>query len=244
MPPPLLYARRAKFGQNLRLSGFPRAPVYTTGFRVAVLVEGESGLDVFATTGDIQAAYESLSDIDLYRLRRYARIFILGTEYVDPQELLNDVCVRALQAAAGEPGRRWPKSRVHFIPFVIETMRSLADDSRTSGWLTRSEPLDEMKGDVVVDRLATISTPSAEEQLLEIEARNAAGTRAANVAVQIKNYFEKDAEVSRLLECLTQGIRGARAIEACGFRDETHYATVRRRLRRGFDVLFPERRSM
>ncbi len=199
--------------------------------------------DTFATSGDIQAAIEALTAADTIRLRKAARVLIPGTEYAEPQELINEVLVRAMQGAIGQPGRRWPKSRVPFLAFVIETMKSLVSDSRESAWMSRSEALDETSAEAAGEAIAATSSPSIEHELLELAARDAAEQRKAQAAAKIEKFFEHDEEVSLMWECLKEGMIGAEVIATCGFRDQTHYETVRRRFRRGIEKLFPERRS-
>jgi len=204
------------------------------------VADSGSGADVFATSGDIQEAIESLTTTEAYRLRKIARVLIPGSEYQDPRELLNEVFVRAMEGAAGHVGRRWPKSRVLFSAFVIETMKSLVDGSRESVWSTRTASFADAELRATGSAVASISSPSVEDQVLEEESRDAARRAATHAAAQIENHFEHDEEVSLLLECLKDGLTGAKAIEACGFRDRTHYETVRRRLRRGIEKMFPE----
>lgn len=201
------------------------------------MVGTQSVQDVFATTDEIQAAIESLSTPDALRLRKIGRTLIPGTEFGEPRELLNEVFVRAIQAAAGQRrGRRWPKNRATFLAYVIETMKSVADDARKSVWTTRTGSYEKAELEATGEGVGAISSPSVEEELAELEERQG----AAWVAAQIEAHFEGDEDVSLLFECLKDGITGSKAIEACGFRDLTHYETVRRRLRRGIEKLFPE----
>jgi hypothetical protein len=222
------------------MSGFWDWPVYPIGGVGRGVADSGSGPDVFATTGDIQSAIESLTTTEAYRLRKIARVLIPGTEYQEPGELLNEVFVRAMEAAAGRVGRRWPKNRLLFCAFVIETMKSLVDGSRESVWSTRTGSFAEAELHAKGPAVAVLSSPPVEEEVLEEEARDGARRAAARVAAQIESEFEDDEEVSLMLECLKDGITGAKAVEACGFRDLRHYETVRRRLRRGIDKLFPE----
>ncbi len=201
-----------------------------------------AGPDVFAVAGDIQAAIEALSAAEAYRLHRAARLLIRATEYEQPQDLLNEVFTRAMQASTGEPGRRWPKSRVPFVAFVIETMKGLANDSRESAWVTRSTSLEEAQVAAEGDGVPAGSPPSVEEELLDLEERDAAELKAGQALSQIEGLFENDEEVSLMLECLKDGMIGAAIISTCGFRDQTHYETVRRRMRRRIEKGFPKGR--
>lgn len=201
-----------------------------------------AGTDVFAVAGDIQAAIEALSDAEAYRLHRVARLLIRATEYDQPQDLLNEVFTRAMQAAIGEPGRRWPKSRVPFVAFVIETMKGLVNDSRESAWVTRSTSLEQAYVAAEGDGVPPGSPPSVEEKLLDLEARDAAELKAGQAVSKIEELFENDEEVGLMLECLKDGMIGAAVISACGFRDQTHYETVRRRMRRRIEKVFPKGR--
>ena len=52
--------------------------------------------------GRVQEAISRLSEDDLIRLEKAARILLGGTGYSDPQELINEALVRTLSAATGQ----------------------------------------------------------------------------------------------------------------------------------------------
>src|SRR5690348_10979188 len=99
-----------------------------------------------ASTEDILQAIADLSPIDLLKLRRAAGICLPGTIYADPDELINEVIVRAMKAAMGNKGRRWPL-HVPFVAFMIETFHSLADDSRQSLGQRLTDRIEVLAGD-------------------------------------------------------------------------------------------------
>ena len=196
----------------------------------------------YATPEDVQAAIEGLSDAQSVRLHKTARLSILGTEYKDPYDLINEVFKRTMEAAIGNEGRRWPKDTVPFMAFLIKTMEGLVSDSRQTVWVTRAQTLERVLADEGPDLRAEFRSQSAEEAVLESEAQDAEDARACQVAEIIEKHFEGDQEVGLLLECLKEGMIGAEIMETCGFSDQKHYETVRRRMRRHIEKLFPEGR--
>ena len=88
-------------------------------------------VDDFASSDDIRQAIESLSPEDLARIRKAAKYSLFGTEYQDPQELVNEAVARSMEGANGSKGRHWPKS-VPFVAFMFKTIQSIANGSRES----------------------------------------------------------------------------------------------------------------
>lgn len=212
-----------------------------TGIEVAAVPDHE-----VATESDVQAAVEALTDEDWLRLQKAAKACMYGTAFKDSCELINEVVVRTLGAGDGGTGRRWPKSRVAFVPFVIETMKSLADASRESPQTARTDQLDPatLEGnDRAVRRGGpTPSSPSAEEEVLNEESARLTSARARYEMDRIEKQFVQDEDVSLLIMCLKDEMSAADTRASCGF-TSTQYETVRKRLRRGLEKLFPNGRS-
>jgi hypothetical protein len=57
---------------------------------------GNAPNDDPATDDEIRDAIKALTDDDALRLRKAAQGFLLGTEYQDPGELINEAVVRAM----------------------------------------------------------------------------------------------------------------------------------------------------
>jgi hypothetical protein len=196
----------------------------------------------YATPEDVQAAIEALSDADSVRLYKFASLRILGTEYKDPWHLINEVIKRTMEAAVGNEGRRWPKSRVGFLAFLLETMKGLESDSRETVWVTRSQSLERALTEDGTAVRTDFRSRSAEEEALDSEEQDAEDARVCQATDVIEKHFKHDEEVSLLLECLKEEMIGTEIMETCGFRDMKHYETVRHRMRRHIEKLFPEGR--
>lgn len=199
-----------------------------------------------ATDDDIRDAIEALADDDALRLRKAAQGFLVGTEYQDANELINEAVLRAMDGTLGGQGRHWPKHRVPFVAFMIMTMMSIADGSRESHFMSRTDRLEglSLKGegaDHVLDYLG-FSTQSVEDEALDAEEEAAAIARAKVDADRIDALFAGDQEVAWLVMCIKEGKSPAKARELAGF-TTTEYETIRKRLRRGAARLFPGRRS-
>lgn len=207
---------------------------------------GNAPNDEPATDDDIRDAIEALTDDDALRLRKAAQGFLLGTEYQDPDELINEAVVRAMDGAMGDQGRHWPKRRVPFVAFMIMTMMSIADGSRESHLMSRTDRLEGLAlegegADHVLDYLG-FSTQSVENEALDAEEEAAAIARAKVDADRIDALFAGDQQVAWLVMCIKEGKSPAKARELAGF-TTTEYETIRKRLRRGAAKLFPGRRS-
>jgi hypothetical protein len=207
---------------------------------------GNPSNDDPATDDDIRDAIEALTEDDALRLRKAAQAFLAGTEYQDANELINEAVLRAMDGTLGDQGRHWPKQRVPFVAFMIMTMMSIADGSRESHVMSRTDRLEglSLKGegaDHVLDYLGFL-TQSVEAEVLDAEEESAAIARAREDADRIDALFAGDQQVAWLVMCFKEGKSPAKARELAGF-TTTEYETVRKRLRRGAAKLFPGRRS-
>lgn len=206
---------------------------------------GSAPIDEPATDDDIRDAIEALTDDDALRLRKAAQGFLPGTEYQDPDELINEAVVRAMDGTMGDQGRHWPKQRVSFVTFMIMTMMSIANGSRDSYHMSKTDRLEGLAlegegADHVLDYLG-LSTQSVEKEALDGEEEAAAIARAKVDADRIDALFADDQQVAWLVMCIKEGKSPAKARELAGF-TTTEYETIRKRLRRGAAKLFPGRR--
>lgn len=195
----------------------------------------------FASIEDIRQAIEALSPADSARLRRAGRLCLAGSEYADPNDLLNETVLRAFRAAQGMQGRRWSKD-VPFMAFLIMTMSGLADDSRKSLFMRsrkKSEPIDATG---IEDRMAEQGHCHADVVTLAVEAgeQHDAAERAERDLERIDAFFADDSEVQWLLMGHKDGLPAAEIRQLSGMSSVT-YATARRRFRRGLEKLFPGR---
>jgi len=196
-----------------------------------------------ATTDDMRAAIEGLTDDDTLRLTKAARAFLPGTEYKATNEVINEAVARAMAGCGDKKGRHWPIDRVPFVAFMIMTMRSIADASRESLLMTRTDYLSAMETEgsraAVLDRLG-FQTPSVEQEAIEEEDAAQTLTKAKVDADKIDAFFDSDQEVAWLIMCLKDGKSPSKARASAGL-TTTQYETARKRLRRGAEKLFPGR---
>lgn len=206
---------------------------------------GDAHTDEPATEDDVRAAIESLTEDDLLRLRAAGRSFLVGTEYQDAQELINEAVLRTMEGARGTNGRHWPKRRVPFVAYMIMTMLSIANGSRDSHEMSMTDRLEglALPDGTADDVLALLgfATPSVEVEAIEIEENAELVARAKSDADRIDALFANDQDVGWLVMCFKDGRSPAKARELAGF-TSTQYETIRKRLRRGVAKLFPGRR--
>lgn len=195
------------------------------------------------TIDDVRQAYEALTNDELFRLHKLARIFLAGTEYADPQELLNETLVRTLRAANGEKGRHWPKS-VPFMAFLVQTMQGLADDSLNSSYVKQTQEMEALATEALTAEEALGAKGHAHPDVvrLAVEAGERADDqdRAKQDTARIDAYFAGDDEVGWLVMGHKDGLKAAEIRELSGM-SQTQYETARRRFRRGLEKLFPGR---
>lgn len=199
-----------------------------------------------ATLDDVRQAIESLSKEDRYRLRKAAAICLLGTEYQDYQEIINEAIVRTMNAANGCKGRRWPKN-VPFIAYLIQTIKGLADDSRKSSIQTKTEYMETMATETasVEDVLGRIEHFHLDvvSQAIELEETEERRVRAKADADKIDAHFSGDREVTWIIMGHKDRCSAAEVREM-GEMTQTQYETARRRFRRGLEKLFPSGREL
>lgn len=197
----------------------------------------------FGTVDDIRQAFEKLSDADLLRIQRAAGVCLSGTHFTCTDDLLNEVIVRALKAAQGESGRRWPLD-VQFVAFVIMTMKGLAHDSRHSFTQARFESADsvELEGVTPDDVFARAGMVHQDAPTLATAAEDerAREARASEELRRIDEFFKGDSEVTWIIEGLRDSLSATEIREISGM-DVRQYETARKRFRRGIGKLFPER---
>lgn len=199
----------------------------------------------YATAEEICEAVERLTEPEVGRIHRAAQYVLFGTEYTDPQELLNVAVERTLEGVGFKEGRHWPKD-VHFVAYLIKTMQSIAEGSSSSIAQLRTSRLESMAGHDGDVELALaqegFSSPDVVEQALELEEANERQARAAADAALIEAHFVDDEEIQFLIMGDKDGMMPSE-IRAVSGMDQTTYDTARRRFRRGLNTLMPGRRK-
>ena len=204
-----------------------------------------------ASVEELSRALMMLTAGERLRLFARARLLLWGTEYTDPQELLNEAVKRALIAASGakqdgERGRPWPLDRVPLPAFLSGCMDSIADSSRESLGQTQTHRLEAIAGeardvDTVIYRAGGWNTDVV-EQAIEVEDAADRQQRARAAAQFIEAYFKDDQEVLAVIEGEKADMSVAEVLALFDL-DQKTYDTARRRLRRQVDKLMPGRRQ-
>lgn len=204
-----------------------------------------------ASVEELSRALMMLTAGERLRLFARARLLLWGTEYTDPQELLNEAVKRALIAASGakqdgERGRPWPLDRVPLPAFLSGCMDSIADSSRESLGQTQTDRLEAIAGeardvDTMIYRAGGWNT-DAVEQAIEVEDAADRQQRARADAQFIEAHFKDDQEVLAVIEGEKADMPVAEVLALFDL-DQRTYDTARRRLRRQVDKLMPGRRQ-
>ncbi len=204
-----------------------------------------------ASVEELSRALMMLTAGERLRLFARARLLLWGTEYTDPQELLNEAVKRALIAASGakqdgERGRPWPLDRVPLPAFLSGCMDSIADSSRESLGQTQTDRLEAIAGeardvDTMIYRAGGWNT-DAVEQAIEVEDAADRQQRARADAQFIEAHFKDDQEVLAVIEGEKADMPVAEVLALFDL-DQRTYDTARRRLSSQVDKLMPGRRQ-
>lgn len=201
--------------------------------------------DDFASSDDIRQAIESLSPEDLARIRKAAKYSLFGTEYQDPQELVNEAVARSMEGANGAKGRHWPKS-VPFVAFMFKTIQSIANGSRESPTQENTVHLAAIAAENASadDALASLghSNVCVVSQAIDIEETQDRIAKATADAGLIDAHFGSDEEVSWIIMGFKDDMKASEIRDISGMTTK-QYETAHRRFRRGLDKLYPGRRT-
>ena len=183
-----------------------------------------------ASKQEVVNRLRGLTNVELRRLERIARIRTIGLHEIEWQDLLHEAIVRMLDGT-----RQWPKD-VDLVVFLRQTMRSIASDH----WRRRKvnpvvsesqlhDPSEEVEGTL----LEFAVDPTADPE------RDAA---AAETITQIRQAFEGDLEALHVLSGMAIG-KSPREIQDEGHMDARRYASAQKRIRRRLAKVFPDRRA-
>jgi DNA-directed RNA polymerase specialized sigma24 family protein len=169
-----------------------------------------------ASAGEVRRAIRALSVPDRLRLRQVARLRVAGLGSLTWEDLLQEAFTRGL---AG--GRSWPKD-VPFIAFLIQTMRSIANEhwrrvaADPVGWQAPPMPTDYV--DRATESLANTVDPERE-------------TIAERTLQDVENLFQDDTEAQAVLRGLALGLTPEEVVVDTKM-TRTQYSSAQRRIRR------------
>lgn len=182
--------------------------------------------EVAATPADIEAAIEALTLADWAKLRRYADLRMLRLGRKAEWRTGNDLIQTALTDLLKDT-RRWNKSKVEFLTFLIGAMRSISSNWARSYKPEESYMLDadlrtqNEEGESLspLDNVRAL-TPGPEKQLID---RQTLGL--------IEGLFKEDEEAQMVLAGWQEGYDPAGVRELWSL-SQKEYNTIVRRIRR------------
>ena len=182
-----------------------------------------------ASKQEVVKRLHGLTNVELRKLERIARIRVIGLCEIEWQDLLNEAIVRMLDGS-----RQWPKD-VDLVVFLRQTMRSIASDHwrrrKVNPVISESqlhEPSEEVEGTLL--EVAIDPTANPERDVV-----------AAETIAQIRRAFEGDLEALHVLSGMAIG-KSPREIQDEGNMDARRYATTQKRIRRRLAKAFPDKR--
>ena len=203
-------------------------------------MEVAQSLDRMATPEEVGQAFEALPEEDLLRLWKAASYCLLGSEYSDPDELINEVVFRTLNG-----DRHWPKN-IPFMAYFIQTMKGLGNDSYHSVDQSRFKQLESIapEGGSVDDALGKLEHfhPDALTNAILVEKDQERRERETAALTRIEAHFADNDEVTWVFLGHKDGMTAAEIREVSGM-TQTQYDSAMRRFRRGIEKVFSEKRK-
>ncbi len=183
-------------------------------------------MTAYLTDGELRAALEALSEVDLIRLKKAATRLAGGTSFA-PDDLIHEAVRAVLE------GRRNCPAGVCFATFLASAMRSIVSAARKAAKidpLARPEPGDDEDGDGA--HMIPDSARTPEETVI------AADEHQKRLAA-LDDLFADDDQAMFVLMGDLDGVPPEEVREMGGL-DETSWNTVRRRIRRKIEKAYPE----
>lgn len=194
-----------------------------------------------ATPSEVTATIEALSPADFQRLIRSAGFHILrvGPRAADDktaEELLNAAVCDLLNDT-----RRWDKTKVGFIRFLTQAMRSISsnwaktyDEETTSVLESQLKRINDGGTTVTIYDRFPDSRPNPEEHLLHSEFVEQQRLWHAGILRQIDESFRDDEEAQKVLMAWREGYDPPTVRDLWGF-SQNQYNTIVRRIRRNLE---------
>ena len=187
-----------------------------------------AGIRKVASKQDVVDGLRELSDADLRRLERIARLRAIGLHEVEWQDLLQEAVARMLEGT-----RQWPRD-VGLVVFLRQTMRSIASEH----W--RRREINPVTSESQLQDRSEAAGSSLLDAVVDATADPERDAEAAETIVQIEQAFEGDMEALHVLWGMATG-KSPREIQDEGKMDARRYASTQRRIRRTLARTFPDR---
>lgn len=192
-----------------------------------------------ATLEQVRSAIEELDSDTLLKLRHVAMRMILGTSYLDPQDLVHD----ALESAM-ELRRLWNVEHT-FFSFLCGAMKGIAWNDRSSVQTRSERSAASLAGSDELAHDQVLVNADAKVQAHAMPAARAAEEEQARRLQCVKAVyalFAGDDEITMILMAMEDGCRGEDIARQCGI-TSLQYQTARRRMKRQIAAAFPTRGS-
>jgi len=184
----------------------------------------------FATLPEIEEALNSLSDSDLNRIKKEARslaaLYWFCSKGRDEDDLMQIAFERVLTLK-----RKWSKSKVDFVRFILGTVRSVANhwvEEKGAGLEVQSQILQTDEGDV----LDQMENSPSHRTSPEDELNDQIGKMTHEKLVEwIDDFFKDDTPVQLVMLELLESKKGPEIQESFGI-DQTEYQTIIKRMDR------------
>lgn len=198
-----------------------------------------------ATLDDVRDAIIGLPEADAMKIDMAASSFAWGSEF-EPQDLINEAISRTLSGVENEDGRHWLKN-TPFVAFIIMTMKSIANGSRSSEHRRKTINLEAitLPGSTVEEVLGALSChgPDPMSQSIDEEEDESEARMAEEAIAALEEYFAEDEGVFFIILGLKEE-KSAKDIQEISGMNQKEYEAARRRFRRGVADLFPEKRPV
>lgn len=177
----------------------------------------------YATEKETRIALEALTKEDISDLLKDASYFSKGTDYVEPDELLNEAYARCL----GQH-RRWPRNVV-MKTFLYFLMKSLASKDHLPQSHIKECSLQEFENKFGIDAISYLggTSPSAEEIHFHIAYQR----DLLSIARKIREHFEDDVYAIFIIDSWLSGMEKIELINE-KWMSEKEYDAARKRISR------------
>ncbi len=175
----------------------------------------------------IEEALTGLSNADLLRLKRIAQLRTYGLPEMNWEDLLQEAIARALAGS-----RVWP-SEVPFLAFLVQTMRSIANEA----WLSARRADVALESDFESGKTSSDAREFRLEEVATNEVDPEREAMASDALRWIEAFFAEDSDATAVLAGLAQGLSPQETQIQSGMtpsRYEAAQKRIRRKLTKGF----------
>jgi len=189
--------------------------------------------DRAASTDEVRAAIESLSDADYLRLEKTAMWRIRGLGRRSGGRTHDDLLHEAVRAAL-DGTRSWDRSKVDFVGFLIGAIRSISDN-----WNKRYKECEPVLESELARDGADGPAPGVFERIASAELTPEEELLVAESGEAIKRLFEGDALATLIICEIEEGAKLQDIRERYGVKENDLNAAVKR-IRRKIARLYEE----